>query len=219
MIVTDTNSGCTSSDDIVVSQANPPEVIVNCTPESLPDSFDGTAVATVLEGNGPYIYDWSNGISGFPEIDNLEEGIYCVTVTDANGCSTEQCCTVEVANDPITLTIISNDVSCNGGADGSLDAIVDGGQSPYTYLWSNGATTQTINNLSADLYTVTVTDSNGFTAVSNFEISEPSAIEITIDNSVISCDGGIPISISSVIGGTPPYTFVWSNGSLSLIHI
>ena len=92
-------------------------------------------------------------------------GDYFVEVTDNLGC---------VYYDTLTTTTYSNmnisgtlnGLTCNGVADGSISLLVSGGTPPYTYLWSNGATTANLTNLAGGLYTVTVTDANGCTATS-----------------------------------------------------
>src|SRR4030095_8920307 len=90
-----------------------------------------------------------------------------------------------------------------------------GGTGSYTSPWTNGANTQDINGLSAGSYTVTVTDANGCTTISTALVTQPSgslsASVSTTQN--VSCNSGSNGSmIISVSGGTPPYTYDWSNG-------
>lgn len=111
-----------------------------------------------------------------------------------------------------SITNVSN-VVCNGNATGAATAVASGGQSPYTYLWSNSATTQTITNLGAGVYYVTVTDSNLDNAYASVTITQPSAINVStsmIVNPTCSgfCNGVAQISAS---GGTPPYSYFWSS--------
>ncbi|MEZ4893193.1 MAG: SprB repeat-containing protein [Saprospiraceae bacterium] len=89
----------------------------------------------------------SNGATT-QDISNLSAGTYTVTVTDANGCTKSK--TTSIAEPPVlSLSKTKVNVSCYGGSDGSIDLSVSGGTSPYSYNWSNGATTQDIGNLSA----------------------------------------------------------------------
>jgi hypothetical protein len=123
--------------------------------------------------------------------------------------------TLQVAVDPLVATIASKtDVSCFGGSDGSASLIVSGGQSPYTFLWSNGETTNPAENLISGTNSVTVTDNAGTSTNANVIINQPQQLVITetITNAICpdSEDGSIQIQIS---GGTPPYTFGWSNGA------
>jgi hypothetical protein len=109
------------------------------------------------------------------------------------------------------------DISCNGSCDGSVTGLVPtGGVTPYTYSWSNGATTPDVTGLCAGNYNGTITDANGCTLSSptGFAVTEPDTISIqaiiTDATTVGSADGAINAVVS---GGTAPYTIDWSNGA------
>lgn len=114
-----------------------------------------------------------------------------------------------------------SNVSCNGGSDGSLTATASNGTTNYSYSWSNGATTNntpsttnTITGLVAGTYTVTITDNNSCTATASSTISQPTiglSVSTNVNNHV-SCSGGSDGSVSATpSGGTPSYTYSWSN--------
>ena len=118
----------------------------------------------------------------------------------------------------INITATSVPVSCNAGNNGSINITVTGGTPAYTFQWSNGAQTEDINNLTAGMYTVTVTDANGCTKTLVQSVAQPSAITLSIAMN-IACDGATDINLS-VSGGTtscgiPAYTYQWSNGATS----
>ncbi len=118
---------------------------------------NGSATADITGGTSPFIYIWSNGATT-QTLTNLASGGYTVTVTDGLGC---------VSTDNITLTQPSallgsiNSTPDNGSGNGTLTCNPSGGTPPYTYLWSVGETTQTLNGLVAGNYAVTITDSHG----------------------------------------------------------
>ncbi|MBK9462978.1 MAG: SprB repeat-containing protein [Sphingobacteriales bacterium] len=111
----------------------------------------------------PYTYLWSNG-STTEDIGGLTAGNYGVTVTDANGCNiTDTYLITEPSAVAITVDS-STPTTCNGAPTGSIAISVSGGTPGYTYLWSNGSTTEDVSGLSAGNYVVTVTDANGCTS-------------------------------------------------------
>ena len=118
---------------------------------------------------------------------------------------------------PFALAGVSTvPVSCFGEADGSANVVVTGGESPYQYLWSNGATTAQVDGLTAGAYTCTITDSNGTEEVASAIINQPAEIDFNLSGSAISCFGsndGYALVLS--FGGTGQHTYQWNTGEIS----
>jgi hypothetical protein len=108
-------------------------------------------------------------------------------------------------------------IHCFGQSDGSAEANVSGGVPPFQYLWSTGATSESISNLVAGLYSVTVQDASSTTVAEEFEISQPDLpLHGDITPTHVRCFGdGNGVADLDVFGGTPPYYFVWSTGEIS----
>jgi len=147
----------------------------------------------------------------------MAAGTYTVTVTDANNCTKTISATINNTNGP-TLSTTQVNVSCNGGANGSIDLTVSGGTSPFTYDWSNDGAespdndSQDLSGLTSGTYTVTVTDANSCTATISVTITQPTAITLTETHVNVACYGGSTGSIDATVsGGTSPYTYDWSN--------
>lgn len=211
--VTD-NNGCTNTASTSITQ--PTAVGVTISGQTNVDcngNSTGTATAAGSGGTTPYTFAWSNA-SVTSTITALSAGTYTVTITDANGC-TNSSSTVITEPTSLATTVVPTDISCNGLTDGSAVASSVGGTSPYTYNWSNAASTAAINNLSSGSYTVTTTDANGCTDIDVITISEPTLlVASSVVDSNITCnglsDGGATASAS---GGTAPYTYNWSGQS------
>lgn len=111
--------------------------------------------------------------------------------------------------------VLNKSVSCKGGSDGRLEAVVSNGASPFTYQWSNGATTDLADNLAAGGYSVTVTDANGATTTVNGTVTEPStALGGVTSSQNCQCYGDTTGGVSVTgNGGTAPYAYSWSTGS------
>ena len=175
---------------------------------------DGTATVAVSDGLAAYQYRWSNG-SQAATISNLVPGSYTVTITDSDIGS--DVASVTITDPPVlqATASLAADASCNGKADGGATASASGGVEPYTYLWSNAASTATLSQVPADTYTVTITDANGCTSTAAVTISEPTAllVETTVDGAV-TCFGGADGAASvQASGGSPGYSYAWSTGA------
>lgn len=215
-------NGCTATTSAVITQTATAlsASASTVTPVSCFGGNNGSISLTVNGGTGPYGYQWSNGAT-FQNISNIQTGNYTVTVTDTKGCTTSiSAVTISSPAAALNPGVTSKtDVACNGGNSGSVNLTVTGGTAPYSYLWSNGMTTQQLSGVTAGNYSVNVTDQNGCSAaVSGIVIAQPAASLNAATNSLtnISCFGEATGQINlNVTGGTAPYTYAWSNGNLT----
>ncbi|WMX13840.1 T9SS type A sorting domain-containing protein [Aureispira sp. CCB-E] len=206
------SEGCIGSDTFVVDNPVSPTLGAavssnyNGADISCNGGADGTALATGTNGTTPYTYQWDAAAANQTTATaiNLAAGTYGVTIIDAANCAATATVTL---TEPTALVATGNavtDVSCNGGTDGTTSTTVTGGTAPYSYLWSNSATTDTIVGLSAGSYIVTSTDANGCTVVgSTLTVNEPTLLTSTI------LDNGDGTATVSGAGGTPGYTYQW----------
>lgn len=214
VLVTDDN-GCTYTRDFFVDDTSSLSVSI-----SSPDTrirciggSTGTATAIPTLGTAPYTFEWST-TETTETISNLTAGIYHVIVYDAYLCQAFDTIEFYEFNVLQSTIIDSAMVRCNGNDDGFARVEIEGGITPYSLLWSNGATSYINNNLGPDTYTVTITDNAGCVSQNTITITEPSALQATITEiSGISCggkcDGEAQISVS---GGITPYIYNWSSG-------
>ena len=118
-----------------------------------------------------------------------------------------------VAFSQISLTINKQNATCFGTCNGSASVSIAGGTAPYTTAWSNGSVGPLATNLCSGVITATVVDASSVTATASITILEPSQINIfaSANNDCgPSCSGSASVS---VFGGTPAYSYTWSNGS------
>ncbi|CCH51821.1 adhesin AidA-related [Fibrisoma limi BUZ 3] len=209
--VTDSN-GCTAATSVTVTQ--PTELSLTYQSQD-PDCFgasDGGIQLTVAGGTQPYTYQWNTGATT-EDLANLVAGVYSVTVTDTNGCTAATSVTLTQPT-ALSLSASATNVVCNGAATGQINLTVNGGTTPYLYSWSNGATTEDLSGLLAGVYSVTVTDANLCTAITSVTITQPPALTLALAEQDVLCNGGATGSINlTVTGGTPAYTYRWSNGT------
>jgi len=185
---------------------------------------DGSIDATVSGGTMPISFQWfgPNGFTSSDEdISGLDEGEYCLTLTDANGCIQTECITL-TAPESITIELDElTDIDCFGGTTGSISISFVTGQAPFDIAWSgpNGFTdsAEDLTDLEAGIYCVEVTDANGCEGEACYNISETEEIEVSFtlssfeDGFEIDCSGNNSGSITtSIQGGTMPYTVSWT---------
>jgi len=204
-------TGCSNMLTIVIESTPGLSLTTTSNMVSCYGGNDGSIDLTVNGGTAPYTYDWTGGIGNVEDPSGLTSGSYNVVVTDANGCSASTGVNV---NQPqqLALTIDGNNVGCNGTL-GSATANPTGGVAPYAYSWSDGQTSQTAINLTADTYSVEITDANGCTISESITISVDASLVVSIGSSNVTCynanDGS---ATASVTGGSGMITYSWNNG-------
>jgi hypothetical protein len=189
--------------------------MVSISPTEIPCSGGtGSATATASCGTAPYTYSWAPGGQTTSTVTGLTAGTYTLTVKDKTGATTTASVTIFKATLNPNLVVNSN-VLCNGGNGGKITASPSGGTAPYTYTWApGGQTSASISNLTAGCYTVTVKDVNGCSATASACITQPTVLTVTTGSIVNEpCNGNTVGSITATAsGGTPPYTYGWSDG-------
>ena len=176
---------------------------------------DGSINIEHNAGFNPYKYIWSNG-STDKNLLNAPQGIYTVTIEDANNCTTILKDIPLTAKPSILADIRSKrDPTCYGSANGFIELITINGTAPYSYMWNNGDTTISSAMLTAGSYTCTIGDANGCMTMFTHSLTQPASLVGTVINTEnIRCfgesNGSIKISTS---GGTPPYNYLWNNFS------
>ncbi|MBK8826980.1 MAG: hypothetical protein IPO26_09770 [Saprospiraceae bacterium] len=212
--VTEPSTGCTNTCQAVVTTTTTPPT-ANCTPVANTNCASPNGSASVSTNATSPTYLWSNNATTMM-ISNLNAGTYTVTVTDpSSGCTNTCQAVVTTSTTPPTLSvnIATQNTSCTT-PNGSISTTTNAANP--TYVWSNGATTSGLTNLSAGTFTVTVTDgttgcTNSGQAVITNPLSPTCSLTATAQPSCASLTGG---SISAQgSGGQSPYSFAWSNGA------
>lgn len=209
---TDAN-GCTETGSVVINPVAPMVAgFVSAAPVCV-GVQNGSAAVSVTGGTAPYSYVWENGATT-STVNNLACGAHSVTVVDFNGCTSAWAVQLDCPTAITFATPSTTPTPCFGQPGGSATVQPIGGQTPYTYIWSNGQTTQSATGLTAGNYTLTVTDLKGCTASVQAQVGQPQEISAAVSATPASCFGSSNGQVSlSATGGTAPYTYIWSQGS------
>ena len=199
---------CTASATVTITEPAALTSTISATQVSCNGS-NGSASVTPSGGTGAYTYLWSNS-QATQNATGLTAGPYTVLITDNNGCTQTNSVTITQPA-AFTSSVTAGSILCYNGTTSAI-ASVTGTTSPYTYVWSNNQSAQNATGLTAGSYTVTITDSNGCTQANTVSITQPAAFTATVTAAAILCNGGTTSAISSVSGGTSPYTYLWNNG-------
>ncbi|MEZ4994093.1 MAG: cohesin domain-containing protein [Saprospiraceae bacterium] len=217
LTVTDSRN-CTQTFQFTVASTNP-AIQISAVPVNIPDGGEGAVNITATGGTGNFNYSWT-GPSGFSATTEDLTGLttageYCVTVTDAAGCTEDICVTL---GQELVISNFSLTQPCDGGSNGAIKLTIKGGVKPYTFNWQKvgtpefTATTRDIEGIQAGTYNVTVTDANNTNVTGSFELTGTSLeIGSTITPSAPGASSGsITLSIPGSAGN---YTVSWDNGA------
>lgn len=218
------SKGCEAIRGAIDIDITEPDEVVSISIEEQKDPIEhdgnqGRIEASASGGTGNLSFAWTNSVgnnlgSG-TTISNLAAGSYILTVTDANACTASQ--TISLANPPVFSVSISSlkEVSCHDGSNAQLKAEVSGGAEPLLYEWEGAFSIEkTLDDISVGTYKVIVTDDNGVMRIASYTVTEPTALSTAYQVTNVLCFGNATGAIDlSISGGTPPYSYLWSNSS------
>lgn len=171
---------------------------------------DSTGSITTSSVGTGYQYLWNTGDTT-AQLNNLPTGTYQLTVSNGGACQDTLTVVLTEPDSVLSSNLDSiTQVLCFGDSTGAASIVAQGGTSPYTYSWSNGATTSVVSGLTAGFYNMTLTDANACMHQSSITITEPSEMTITYQSTNVSCYGTNDGTASvSVVGGTAGYSYLW----------
>jgi hypothetical protein len=207
-------AGCTGTGTTDIFEPAPVEVSITKEDVICSNNTDGSATANVTGGTGIYFYQWNDANNQtLQTADNLPVGTYQVDVMDTNACLGTATVEIEFTSN-LTAIATTENVTCNGDANGSVTANPEGGIAPYTVVWMAIGSGITINNLPTGTYSATVTDAVGCTAEVTATVTQPvevicaAAVSAPIVN-FGSANGELSVNPT---GGNDTFTYEWNDG-------
>jgi gliding motility-associated-like protein len=212
LVVATDASGCSNSQQVSITA--PPALTLSAAVQQQVSCFggnNGQLVATGSGGTGLLSFKWNDPAQQTTATaSNLAIGVYTVTVTDINGCTKTAQATITQPTD-LSLAAQATAATCFGTATGSATASGSGGTQPYQFAWSNMVSTPNNPNLPAGNYTITVTDANGCAETSFVIVGQPTALNLTVTNTSVACNGGNNgTATAAITGGVGPYSYKWN---------
>ncbi len=206
-------NGCTAQETITILEPDAIQLDMSSVDALCNGGNDGTASVVASGGSPDYTYEWNTTpVQVGTTATGLAAGTYTVIVTDANDCTSEN--TVDVGQAmPMSVTIDGVDILCNGENTGTATANGLGGSGVYTYSWNTSPeqVDQTAINLTANSYTVIITDENGCTATESITLNEEAVLELETSSTDASCGGNNDGSASVIAtGGAGSYEYEWN---------
>jgi len=217
LVWTENNNGCTDADSVIVQLTRIPTSTftadtIACSGNASQINFTG-----ISDVNSSFTWSWDGGNAipgsgiGPHQVSWSTTGLHTVTLSvSTNGCASPVTTVIIYNPTPITTSLSKTDLLCNGDGTGAVDLTVSGGRPPYTYQWSNGATTQDLLNINGGIYTVNVSDASGCTQNNGITVNEPSKLIVSVTPTQYICISQPAYLTLTATGATPPYTYYWN---------
>ena len=218
VLVTDQGTGCSARTSVTFTDPAVLTASSGVINQTCAGSNSGIAFTAASGGTPSYQYSWDTAPPTLNDTaTGLAAGIYRVTITDSHGCIVTDSVTIQPTASAVLVAVdtISPMLNCYGDNTGFATVSASGGLPGYTYLWNTIPATsgQSISNVPAGTYIVTITDSVGCTGIDSVTITQPAAYILTGSSTPASCnasDGSVSVSVS---GGTPfgfGYHYFWA---------
>jgi len=208
--ITDKNNISKESVPFTLTEPAPLAISLSSTQLICSGDTNGTATASITGGTQPYHIEWSNGDTTV-NINQLTDGNYLAFVTDAHGCQVQAQVKVSSPNPLLISGDVVKQPTCFGSNDGAITQNISGGTPPYQYLWSNGATTANLSNLTAGTYTLTISESKGCSKSVTYILTEPAAVKVNLGPDITLCVDQVHEADATIPDGAI-YKWTGSNG-------
>jgi gliding motility-associated-like protein len=179
---------------------------------------NGSINLNFVGGIAPVKLTWNDSSVAGTVRNNLGPGTYTVTIVDSKPCTITRTFTILEPQLLLLSANVTNAFDCNNANSGAINLLVSGGTAPFTYIWSNGATTEDLTNIPAGNYMVTVTDANDCSKEALYTINRPPPIVTgVVTKTEFDCETKFvkQTFVADVSGGVPPYLLEWSSGTVS----
>ncbi len=217
--VTD-SKGCTLIVPAIISQPTALATKVSFQNTSCGNN-DGSALVEVTGGTSPYQFVWNPGNLTGASVINLDSGQYIVTVQDLNSCTQNDTANIG-SSTAVKLQLSHTDVDCFGNNTGTANVQISGGTTPYNISWANGSQTYTgdsLSNINAGTYTISVHDADICSSTGNVTILQPPPFDLLVAVQPSICNQDNGTATVTVGGATAPYTYLWLTTSATTATI
>jgi gliding motility-associated-like protein len=207
--IRDANGCSVDSSRVIVRYLGPSAMVISSTDATCTLSNSTVNVTSVVGGTQPYTFTLNGQNASTNQFSGLAPGQYLLTATDVNGCMIDSLVQTFAIPTVGLNTLITHPITCYGYSDGALLANITSGVAPFNITWNNGQLGISADSLTVGVYTATVTDSNGCTASSSFNMPQPPPVQVDVTGPSYVCENASVTLNASASGGTDHLDIEW----------